>query len=238
MWLLPTLNRLSKLQDFLNSAIDTDVTTPGRIIVDREDHAMNSANYAKLTLPPGWDLYLSDAVTMGDKVRAIWPEVKDRDWVGLLNDDHFAITKGWDTILTSKLDGKNFTSGNDRWMAPMKAVTATAFSMPLLKAVGWPIYPPGLQHLFIDDIWESLGRGSGCWRVCMNSVVEHRHVMKDQSLNDSTHEKIYNQKSWDMDKAVFDNFMKHDFGITVEKIKKFQDQLPGQSYNPSPSREA
>ncbi len=242
MWLLPTLNRIEKLKEFIRHARGTETSTPGYILVDKEDFEANQKAYESIEHLPDWDFFITKAVTMGDKCREFMFTQKfmaeDIKWVGILNDDHVPITKGWDVKLVTRLDGKNFISANDRWMAPIKATTATAWSMPLLKCVGWPIFPPGLHHLFIDDVWEQLGKHTGCWRIAMDVVVEHRHVIKDASLNDATHEKVYSQKSWDMDKAVFDNFMKHDFQATVMKIRKFQDMLPGQAYNPAPKKEA
>jgi hypothetical protein len=143
--------------------------------------------------------------------------------------------KNWDVKLRDRLDGKNFVSSNDRWMAPMKAATATAWSMPLLEALGWPIYPPGLQHLFIDDIFEAIGRGAGCWRICMDVVVEHRHVLNGRGAKDETHDKVYSQKAWDRDHATFELFMKHDFQEVIKKVQALQGDIPMQRWNPAPS---
>ena len=54
MLLLPTLNRIDKLKAFLASAKETETSTPGRILIDGTDFAMNEDLYAELDLPPGW----------------------------------------------------------------------------------------------------------------------------------------------------------------------------------------
>lgn len=233
MWLLPTLNRLEKLQTFLNSAIATRTSTPGRILVDMDDYDANREAYEALRMPSGWRVVDGDGVTMGDKCReSVLLDDLEQEWVGILNDDHFCVTACWDQRLIAKLDGTNFVSANDRWIAPTKATTATAWSMPLLRALGWPIYPPGLQHLFIDDLWENLGRATGCWRPVMSAVVEHHHVLNGRGKDDDTHQKVYAPKAWDHDRAIFDNFMKYDFADCVEKIKKLQNKPPAERYNP------
>lgn len=232
MWLQPTLNRVEKLRNFIDSAIAAETTTPGLILIDETDWAANELLYNKLPTISGWQYRITKAVSMGDKVREVWNDIKHRNWVGILNDDHHIVTKNWDVKLLAKLDGKNFVSANDRTIAPRKATTATAFSMGLLKCLGWPIYPPGLQHLYIDDLFENLGKATGCWRPVMSVVVEHHHVFFGRGAEDDTHRKIYSQKAWDIDHAIFDCFMKHDFEAAVERIKKFQDILPGQRFKP------
>lgn len=232
MWLQPTLNRVEKLKNFIESAIAAETTTPGLLLIDHQDWAFNEKAYKELPLIPGWQFRLTKGVTMGEKVREVWHEVEHRNWVGILNDDHHIVTKHWDLKMLNKLDGKNFVSANDRWVAPRKATTATLWSMDLLKCLGWPIFPPGLHHLYIDDLWENLGRQTGCWRPIMSVVVEHHHVYAGRAEEDDTHRKVYSQKAWDTDTATFQNFMKHDFEAAVAKIKVFQDKLPGQRYKP------
>lgn len=236
MILLPTLNRIEKLTNFLKSVFDTQTLSPGLILVDKEDFEKNKNGYSNVKIPDNWEIVQTDAITMGDKCREIWPRVKDCEWVMLVNDDHFCVTPKWDQILISKLDGTNFVSANDRWISPAKATTATAWSMPLLNALGWPIYPPGLKHLFIDDLHEQLGKATGCWRPVMSAVVEHHHVLNGKGAMDQTHQKVYSQKSWDNDRAVFENIMKHDFADCVAKIQKLQNCLPASRYNPKVER--
>lgn len=240
MWLLPTLNRVDKLKKFIESAIAAETSQPGMIIVDLNDWERNKDKYFELPKIVGWNFEVTapEAVSMGDKCRAVWDKVKDQGFVGILNDDHFVVTKEWDKKLTSRLDGKNFVSANDRWMAPQKATTATAWSMPLLETLGWPIFPPNLQHLFIDDVWELLGRSTGCWRVCMDVIVEHHHVLKGQGHEDETHVKVYSKKSWEADRQVYDGFLQKDAQESVNKIMKLQNCTPSQRYNPSPKRDA
>lgn len=230
MWLQPTLNRVEKLRKFIESALAADTTTPGLILVDEEDWRANEAAYKSLPEIPGWSFRITKAVSMGDKIREVFSEISQRNWVGILNDDHHIVTKNWDLKMLAKLDGRNFVSANDRWCAPRKATTATLFSMDLLKAVGWPIYPPGLRHLYIDDLWEILGKNTGCWRPVMSVIVEHHHVYAGKGEEDDTHRKVYGQKSWEEDTAVYQNFLNTELQATVEKIRAFQDKPKGQRF--------
>lgn len=236
MWLLPTLNRIDKLKHLLKSMEDTYTSTPGLIITDKSDYALNEKDYKEIEskfLPKDWRIELTEAVSMGDKCREIWPKVKDCKYVGILNDDHEMVMPNWDKILIHRLDGKNFVSANDRTVNAFRLpVTATAWSMPLLECVGWPIYPPNLQHLFIDNLWRDLGKATGCWRVVASAIVLHNHVIFGKATEDETHRKVYNKESWTKDETWYVEFMKTDFQKTVEKIKAFQNLVPGEAWNP------
>jgi len=223
MILIPSMGRPHLLKRFFESYMETKATLPGLVMVDENDKSLE--DYREMVYPEGWSLVETKAISMGDKVREVWPTLKKADWVGLLNDDHYCVTPEWDTKALAHLDGYNFVSTNDRWCAPRKAAGFTVFSMPLLKAFGFPIFPRNLQHLYIDDVIEQLGRATGCWKVVMNIVVEHRHVLKGEAPVDATHEKVYTQKSWDADQKEFREFMEQDFVKCVERIKSFRREM-------------
>lgn len=227
MTLLPTLNRIEKLKKFLYSAIDAETSTPGLLLVDEADYQANHEGYSTLTLPDKWEILQTKAVGMGDKVREAWPKIKDCAWVNLLNDDHYIVTKEWDVKLLKQLNGKNFVTCNDGWNAPARAAGATIWSMPLLECVGWPIFPPQINHLGIDDVWEQLGRATGTWRVDMRVLIDHQHVYKN-SQADETHKLTYGPNlNWvgspqQQDVAHrLEAFRVQEFQAAVDKIKAF-----------------
>ncbi len=234
MWLLPTLNRIEKLKNCVASMNRHKTSTPGLILTDGADYEAHKADYDSLNLPDKWLVVVTKAITMGDKCREIFPRLEDEcSWVGLLNDDHEMAVDEWDKKLLKRVNGQTFVSANDRsYRTFITPVTATAWSMPLLKALGWPIYPPQLQHLFIDDVWREIGRSAGNWRICADSIVLHKHVLFGSGPPDETHEKVYNQKAWDLDKAIYDNFLKHDLVDAVKKVKALDPLIGQQKYNP------
>ena len=233
--LVPTLNRIKLLRQFLDSAFRHRTSTSGWLIVDKEDYHNQRLNYEGLEMPnSSWQLVTTKAVTMGDKIREVWPDVMagDYDAVCLLNDDHEIKTDNWDTKLLSKLDGTNFVTCQDNWMSPRKAAGATVWSMELLKAVGFPIYPPGMIHLFIDDLWESIGKGSGCWDIDHSVVVEHHNQLKTPGQRDSTFNKVYgtgpdlaSHPLWKNDEKIYQEFTKNDYIAVRQKIRALKGML-------------
>lgn len=205
MWLLPSLNRTKLLERFMKSAIETKTSTPGIVIIDKDDYLKNDEDYRTMEsvlFPKNWKIHITDAVGMGPKVREVWDRVKDCDWVGILNDDHVCITPEWDVRLVKQLNGINFLTCDDNWNAPARAAGATVFSMPLMRAMGFPMFPPQVDHLGIDDVFESIGRATGCWDIDMAVTVEHKHAyralksMDDFKLVDDTHAKTYGRGPW------------------------------------------
>ena len=231
--LVPSLNRVKLLGRFLQSAIDCETSTNGVIIIDKEDWNKNRNQYEELKKPDDWEFYVSKAVKMGDKIREVFPTIENHyTAVNILNDDHVIKTKNWDKRLFSKIDGTNFVTCNDAWMSPAKAAGATVFSMDLLKTVGFPIYPHGMIHLFIDDLWESIGRGTGIWDIDQSVLIEHHNQLRTPETRDKTFYDVYgrgpdlhNAELWKNDEKVYQEFMRNDYMLVRNKIRKLRGQI-------------
>lgn len=225
--LLPTLNRTELLKSFIKSYIETEATVDVWVLVDEVDYQTNRAGYelALKDAPETIQLHLTDtAVTMGDKIRKVYPQITPAvKWIGLLNDDHYCITPEWDKKAESLLDGTNMVSTNDGfWNFGVRVVGLTAWSKPLLDLVGFPIYPENLQHLYIDDVWKAIGESSGCWHETMSINIEHRHVYAGKMAEDDTFKKVNSQSSYQSDLQHFQKFMEQDFKIICQKILDFR----------------
>lgn len=220
--LLPTLNRPQNLSNFSRSYVDTKATVPVWCLVDDKD----LLSYKETKLPEQFSIIKTgNAVSMGDKCRFVWPQIKDYawSWVGILNDDHYCITSEWDRKVEALIDGTNMVSTNDGyWNFGVRVAGLTAWSMPLLELCGFPIFPRNLQHLCIDDVWKNIGEATGCWLETMKINIEHRHVFKDLSKKDSTHDKVYDQEAWKYDGKEFQHFMEQDFKTVCDRIIKFR----------------
>lgn len=199
MWLVPSRRRPQNLAKQFDALRSSETTTPGLVLVDQNDYRDLKAEYDALACPEGWQIIPTEGESMGDKVREMWPRYANLDWVGLMGDDNLPETKGWDQMLIKALTGWNIVSSNDGWQAPHRMAGATLWSGDLFRAVGY-IYPTELQHLFIDDIWETLGRRTDCWHVRMDVMVRHAHVFIS-GIQDETHKKAYS--NWPNDEARY-----------------------------------
>lgn len=224
MILLPTLNRPKLLLNFVESLHNTDTTTKGLILVDDKNY--HSSIPEGLELPSGWHIVRTGtAVSMGDKCRFIWPEINAYPWVGLLNDDHYCVTKHWDQVLEAYVDGANMVSTDDGdWNFGFRVCGLTAWSMPLLDAVGFPIFPRNLQHLYIDDVWKQIGEATGCWLETNKISIEHRHVYNGKMAKDETFERVNAPPSWEYDAKEYKHFMEQDFKAVCERVVALRSQ--------------
>jgi len=225
MWLLPSRGRPGNLARFFNAYRQTGGSTPGMVIVDTDDYLAHRPAYSELALPMGWLLKITSGVTQGEKIAEVWHQVKDCAWLGLIGDDCVPETMGWDRRLTEALDGTNFVSCDDGWQAPKRVGNCWVMSGDLVRAVGW-IFPPGLQHLYVDDVWEEIGHEAGCWRVLMDVKVAHRHVLKGEAAPDDTHRAVYGSDGsdpqagmWPLDAAAYTGWQKSGKADTIAAVR-------------------
>src|SRR5437764_12414525 len=108
MWLLPSKGRPANLARFFEAYRKTGGSTPGMVLLGPSDEG--GAGYPDL--PLGWFYKFCPVETQGDKLRAVWDEVKHCAWLGLIGDDCLHETPQSDQQLASEPTGLNFVSSN------------------------------------------------------------------------------------------------------------------------------
>lgn len=220
-WYLPTRRRIAKLTAFFASAKETGMTTPGSVVVQEDEFNELQDQYLGIQLPANWEYSLTHAEGMGPKFKELWPEIKDRDWMGWLVDDLVCETPNWDTILLSGLNGKNFVSAWDGGQKPER-MCVPVFSKALLEAVGC-VYPPGFFHTYLDDVWEHLGRSTGCWQMMPDVKLNHHHGFKTTGWEPSDETEKVSYSHIAEDKLAFDRWMRYVAKPTIARIKMLQN---------------
>lgn len=201
LWLVPSRKRPEKLRRFFQALADTDTKTPGLVLIHHaefQDPALVTA-YDTLTIPWNWRLIKTQGDSQGDKLREVVDLYVNKDWVGLLGDDQVPDTMNWDLKLVERIKGWNLVSCyDDGWQINQRGgrIAGTMmWSGELLRTVGY-IFPPGMHHVYLDDIWEELGGLTGCWsfaeHACPDVVIKHLHVTRGLSEEDETHRIAYN----------------------------------------------
>lgn len=202
LWLLPTRGRArTNLPRFFEAAKKTGMTTPVVVVVDETDYLINRDDYDALDIPDNCRIEAVGAFCCAEateKAREIF--CKGASWIGWLADDLIPETPGWDVKCIESLTGWNCVSTDDGKLAPNKFNGATVWSGDLVRAVGY-LYPPGLQHFYIDDVWETLGRMMNIWTCRMDIMVRHVHASWNPDAADET--TGHTNSFWQNDEPVF-----------------------------------
>lgn len=190
--LLPTLNRIELLKKFIKSYKETESSVETWILVDQGDFISKQTEYQALELHSQMKIVETNAVTMGGKLRELWEKYKNKDFVMLCNDDHVLKTKGWDKTIVAHLRDHMVIGTNDGetpdkpWTAPNKLGGMTCWAGKVIRTVGY-IMPDGLNQLYVDDVWETIGRRCGNLQILMNVCVFHDHAFKGRAKDDTFH---------------------------------------------------
>lgn len=222
-WLLPTRNRPGNLKRFFDHCQLVGLSTPGWVLVNKDDWEANRHAYLDLQLPSDWAFVVQDTSTLSETFETIWSAIEGFDWVGVVCDDNVPATPGWDTSLLNSIEGWNFVTCNDNWQAPARATGAYVFSGDWLRAVGH-LTLPGCKHLFMDDMWETLGRATDTWTVRMDVLVKHEHYLQGTAKQDSGYSRVYDAENFRFDKRAFEAWQVQHLPTTVERLEALKQR--------------
>lgn len=205
LWFMPSKNRVANIYRFFKTFKKTGGSTAGMVLLDKEDWDRNLVFYKHLEedLPINWQFRVlpPDCQCLGDAMRFAYntPEAERAEWIGQLCDDQLPVTKHWDSLTAEAVTGKNIVSGRDEWQDE-RFVGALAYSPAILKIVGG-IYPAGFKHMFIDDVWETIGKETKIWTVLKDVIVHHLHHTNNRADLDLTYQKA--QLQLEADKKTY-----------------------------------
>lgn len=182
MWILPSRGRPEACRALLAAMVARGMRSGGVIGVNADDAALTE--YEELPLPAGWRVMrvFAGVVGMAEACRQAFREEPDAPWYGIITDDHGVETDGFELALMQAAGAWGFSSGNDLWHshadpAVSRMQGAMVIGGDLVRALGY-IVPEGFGHLYIDDVWEAIGRQIGNWRVVMGVITAHNHPAK------------------------------------------------------------
>jgi hypothetical protein len=183
MWVLPSVDRLPRVRALLAQMRATGISTPGVVIL--EDGA--DAGAIADELPPNW-VVMCDAPgadsSLVARLNRVWDFTRDLDgstWYGLIADDNWPVTEGWDKALIETAMRTGIASCDDGWQAPRRMHSAVVWRANVLRAAGFWM-PRCLRHNYVDDFWETIGRRFGFWTCLRDVRVEHRHWKQDETI--------------------------------------------------------
>lgn len=158
--------------------------------------------------------------------------------IGFMGDDHRPRTVGWDaryveeltrlTRLTSIPDagsggwGVAMVYGDDGFQGP-NIPTQIAMTSETVRRLGW-MAPSAFRHLFIDNVWLSLGRAVQRITYLPDVLVEHMHPGTGKVAWTPGHERVNAGEVWEADRAAFEAWKRGD---GPDDMKAAVDRLLG-----------
>jgi len=214
MWILPTYNRPDKCQAVLDQIIEVGCSTVGIVVINGA--CTNGLPYPALFLPDGWiSVTLPENIGVCGAMQYAFTHYPDEDFYGLVCDDEYVFTPGWDIILSEAAGNNKIAFGNDGWQSGRRQHGYVTWGGDLVRAVGF-LSLPGLWHWFHDDVWEAIAKAADLNMFCENVRVEHRHYRAGKSEKDKTYEVGMSRAEQDRD--VYQAWRNNEFDATMQRV--------------------
>src|SRR5262245_47789154 len=146
MWILPSYKRPERCKEVLAACVAKGMSTPGILIINGDPEGYD------FELPDGWtrhheasNIGFAAALNRGVEL------APDRPWYGVLSDDTYPETDGWDLALIEAAGSNNIAHCNDQWHADLgRAAGIVVIGGVLTRALGF-LTVPGTWHCYCDD---------------------------------------------------------------------------------------
>ena len=169
------MNRPERCTDVMQVMIRHGITTPGVLIVNgrqREDE------YRAIELPLNWTIeVLPHNIGICGALNKMFSNLPTEPWYGIVCDDEYVFTDGFDRRLVNESADWGIAHGNDtkdtRPHKQVKIHTYAVFGGELLRAMGfWCL--DGCWHAYADWAWQTIADEFGLARMCHDVITEHR----------------------------------------------------------------
>jgi hypothetical protein len=226
LWLVPTLrpnNARRLIEAFANTK--TLDTTELIFIIDHDDP--NSEQFMEVFLNHDYDEYGWLGFNVYESHKGIRNILNGfaiayrdtRKHIGFMGDDHLPVTPGWDAriedVLTESPVRMVYT--NDLIQGP-NLPTLIMMTSNIIKTLGYMI-PGAMRHLYIDNVWKSLGESTGIIRYIPDVIIQHLHPVAAKAEWDSHYVESNSGQRYQEDGAAYSAYMQTDFGDDVAKIQ-------------------
>lgn len=223
MWILPSKGRAAACRKLILEMRRLGASGRIALCVNEDDGQLS--DYMDLRCPGDLTVITIPSGNVGSAecIRSAVSRFPEEPWYGLIADDNYPETAGFEGRLISAAGNWSIASANDLWQAdtnPKKSRMhgATVFGGDLVRSVGY-IAPPGFAHLFIDDVWENIGRQLGNWRTLMDVIVRHDHPFKSGKTLDKTHSDANSSAAYHADGAAYNRWFSEEFPSIVHNVR-------------------
>lgn len=210
---LCTRERPAKAKGFVEKWRET---TNGRsrlvIAMESDDKTVGSYHI------PNDALYVSGLFgSQGAAINAVLKAHPDYAYYGFLSDDHRLNTPGWEDMVSDKLKFGGVAYGDDGFQG-INLPTSAFFHGDTLRAVGY-VAPPGMRHMYIDNVWGDLGRGIDRLYYMPDLSVEHVHPAAGKAEWDEQYLRVNNDESYARDLGVYEEWKANELPQAIQRMR-------------------
>jgi hypothetical protein len=217
MWVLITHNRPKECLAVLEQIKKTGMTEKGLLVIN--DACSREQADLSRHLPEGWDYeYMGYNLGLCQAMNLVFGKYPNEPYYGLICDDEYVYTPGWDTRIAAAAGRWKIASGKDEWNwhRAGRISTYVAVGGDLVRACGWWALP-GLFHNCHDDAQETLADALDLRAPCDDIRTEHKHRANGKAPDDDTY-RIANARGA-ADHEVFHRWREKEAPQLIERIR-------------------
>lgn len=220
--LVPSRNRPRAVRELSQTFTETCVANT-RLVVLVDDDDVDLEEYCQDALEnPSYVLRVGPRRRIGPTLNWFAPEYAEEAFaLGFMGDDHRPRTRGWDAayVTTLRNMGTGVVYGDDLIMGE-QIPTQVALTSDIVLATGHFV-PDGMIHLWLDNVWKSLGEALGKIRYLPQVVVEHMHPIAGKGEWDDSYRENNADAVFDADRVRYEEWKADELSTWVEQIRDF-----------------
>ncbi len=219
MWILPSLNRPEQCAEVIERLKTHGCSTPGVLFVNTNEDSVPDA-YKAIALPDKWILEISEKnLGLCGSMNWVFKKYPNEPFYGMITDDEFICTDGWDKTLIEAAGEWNVSHGDNGWQSNRRIHGFMTIGGELARTMGY-LFPQGLWHWFCDDIYEHIAMGRNLRRFCPEVKIENRHWMLGNIQKDKTYELAESRNL--QDQEIFMRWREKEFPSIMKRIWEIQ----------------
>lgn len=206
--IVPTRGRPHNIAALFDAWQATTVRHDTQLVVVVDHDPTNTAAYLAIPKPPNCMVAASpERRHLGGTLNHHAPHIAARgSHVGFWGDDHRPRTHGWDQMFKATLDTvPNAVVYGDDLIQHDRLPTAVVLHSNIINTLGYMV-PLGLQHLYVDDYWKTLGDRLSTTRYLPDVIIEHCHPIAGTAPDDDGYRHVNSRERYRDDRRRFDQY--------------------------------
>lgn len=186
------------------------------VAIDDDDPTVD--DYPSTDLPPWVQVVRGPRRRLGGTLNQLAPDLaKAYDIVGFMGDDHRPRTNAWDAAVEAEMRPGGVVYGDDL-IQHSNLPTAVFLDSRIVRALGWMVVP-GMTHLFLDNLWKTLGEQLGTLTYLPHIVIEHVHPIAGKAEWDDGYAQANADDVWENDAGIYRRWTVTQMSDDIAKIR-------------------